>query len=183
VRAIPGYFSVGLADNEFNVRTYRDAEAYYKKAGLPGTFSFLEKRGHELVPEEMTKAAAMFETAKRARYPKAFKALFYRYDDDPRGESVEKRQYWLEAVQGPAGTACDVKVTGNVIEITADDFTKGSVLLNDEIVSLDADVVVRVNGKEVFNGRVERSVEFLIERWKIFHDRGQLYWNRVELGL
>ena len=40
--------------------------------------------------------------------------------------------------------------------------------LNDELLSLDKEIVVVVNGKEKFHGKVERNVEAI---WKSFQER------------
>jgi hypothetical protein len=46
-----------------------------------------------------------------------------------------------------------------LVSITGDNLAEGRLLLNDDLVDLGKDVAVKVNGREVWRGKVERSVK------------------------
>jgi predicted esterase len=181
LKAVPGFFVVGLSDTEERVSGFRTAEAYYKKNGLSGEFRFIAGQGHTYIRDQAAQAFAFLLKQKRATPPKDFRALFYRYSNTPPSEEpLMTRQYWLEATKHePPCAPCHVTVAGNAIEIDGPNLQSGAVLLNDQIVNLDSPVTIKLNGKTVHDGPVERSVEFLLDWFDKERDRGQLYWNRI----
>jgi hypothetical protein len=181
VRFVPGFFVVGLNDTEERVGGFRQAEEYYKRTGLPGEFRFIAGQGHTYIRDQAAQAFDFLLKKKRAKPPKDFAALYCMYSNQSQTEApLMARQYWLEAGKyEPAGAPCHVTASGNVIEIAGDKLQSGAVLLNDEVVDLDQPVTIRLNGRTVHEGPVERSVEFLLDWFAKEHDRGQLFWNRV----
>lgn len=55
------------------------------------------------------------------------------------------------------------------------------IYLCDELVDLDQPVVVKVNGKEVFNGMLERRFEDMVNSCAIYFDPSRLYTSSVEV--
>ena len=55
------------------------------------------------------------------------------------------------------------------------------IYLCDELVDLDQAVVVKVNGKEVFNGKLERKYETVVNSCAIYFDPSRLYTSSVEV--
>ena len=53
------------------------------------------------------------------------------------------------------------------------------IYLCDELVDLDQAVVVKVNGKEVFNGKLERRYETVVNSCAIYFDPSRLYTSSV----
>ena len=77
-----------------------------------------------------------------------------------------KRQfYWLHW-QRPVVNAivtADLDRDGNAVKITCDQATDGlHVLLDDRVLDIDKEVVVTVNGKETFRGRVEPTLATML---------------------
>ena len=74
---------------------------------------------------------------------------------------------------------------GNCVKYQKD-YTKVSggkirIYLCDELVDLDQAVVVKVNGKEVFNGMLERRFEDMVNSCAIYFDPSRLYTSSVEV--
>ncbi len=186
VRNIPGYFVVGLKDTDERVSGFRTVEAYYTKNKLPGVFNFVPNKGHDYMQEFHQKAYDYMSKAARVAAPKEIRGIFFIYGNQLDVEPITSRRWWLEAkhggYDGGAGTPFHAKVDGNVIDIDAPNLRAGSVLLTDGLVDLDQPVTIKLNGKEVHQGAVERSVSFLLDWFIQERDRGQLYWNRVSFG-
>jgi hypothetical protein len=70
---------------------------------------------------------------------------------------------------------------GNLIEVTARGVTEFTLLLNPEEVDFSREVEVRVNSKEVFNARVNQSMETLLDWAAEDLDKSMLY--TVELPI
>ncbi len=184
LRGIPGYFVVGLKDTDERVQGFRTAEAYYKKNSMPGVFNFVEGKGHDYMQEFHPKAYEYMAKVARVPMPKEIRGIFFVYGNGKDVEPITSRRWWLEVKPGGyesgPGTPFHAKVDGNTIDIDGPNLRQGSVLLADGLVDLDKPVVIKLNGKEVHNGAIERSVKFLLDWFSAERDRGQLYWNRLE---
>ncbi len=183
LRHVPGFFAVGLGDTEDRLKRFREAEAYYKEKGLPGVFHFVAGKDHTYLSELDPKGFEYMLKNKRVRYPKEFNAMFFLYDNLKDDLPYLTTCYWLEAkTYNLNGTPCRVTAQGNTIEVQGAGLQAGAVLVNDEIVDLDQPVVVKLNGREVANAKVERNVAFLLDVFDRNRDRGQVFWNRIEFG-
>jgi len=181
-RHVPGFFVVGLDDKQERIDGFRKAQAYYEKTRLPGEFHFVPGKGHEYLSDFDRPAVAYLTKSRRVRYPKEFRALFFFYAGEEARAKFRDRQYWLEAIDHDFETTAAVRVEGDTIHVDAPDLEKGAVLVNDRIVDLDRPVKLVRNGELVFEGTVERSVEFLLDGFAVDHDPGSLYWNRIPFG-
>jgi len=83
-----------------------------------------------------------------------------------RPQGGEPWGYWLwvfRAADSKKDHLVAVKVKRDVekgvVDIESDNLAEGVLLLNDEVVDLDREVTVRVNGKEIWKGKPERSVK------------------------
>lgn len=183
LRHVPGFFAVGQQDTAERLKSFRTAEAYYMAKSLPGVFHFVSGKGHDYLSELDPKGFEYMFKNKRVRYPKDLHAIFFQYDNLREDEPYVTTCYWLVATKySYHGTPCHVTAEGNTIEIQAPELEAGTVLLNDEVVDLDQPVVVRLNGREVANAKVERSVQHLLDWFDKGRDRGQVFWNRVEFN-
>ncbi len=83
---------------------------------------------------------------------------------------THERFYWLSLPQGSAklGQTVRAEVKGQRVEIQADGLKELTLRLSDELLDLDAPVIVTVNGEETFNGMVSRSVRTM---WSSLHER------------
>lgn len=80
------------------------------------------------------------------------------------------RFYWLSVPkdQAKGGQAIEAQVIGQKIEIKAEGIGQVTLRLSDELLSLDKEVIVIVNGAEKFRGKVTRSVEAI---WRSYQER------------
>lgn len=77
------------------------------------------------------------------------------------GDVMKAAFNWLGVSPGEAEKGkqliANVKAETNTVEIEASDYKKVTIYLNDEMVDLDKAVKVVMDGKELFNGKVERK--------------------------
>ena len=80
------------------------------------------------------------------------------------------RFYWLSVPkdQAKGGQVIEAQVIGQKIEIKAEGIGQVTLRLSDELLSLDKEVIVIVNGAEKFRGKVTRSVEAI---WSSYQER------------
>ena len=80
------------------------------------------------------------------------------------------RFYWLSVPkdQAKGGQVIEARVIGQKIEIKAEGIGQVTLRLSDELLSLDKEVIVIVNGAEKFRGKVTRSVEAI---WRSYQER------------
>ncbi len=80
------------------------------------------------------------------------------------------RFYWLSVPkdQAKGGQVIEAAVIGQKIEIKAEGIGQVTLRLSDELLSLDKEVIVIVNGAEKFRGKVTRSVEAI---WSSYQER------------
>lgn len=74
---------------------------------------------------------------------------------------THERFYWLSVPKGSAtgGQTVSAEVKGQRIEVSGDGLKGINLRLSDALLNLDEPVVVSMNGKEVFQGKVERTVQ------------------------
>jgi poly(3-hydroxybutyrate) depolymerase len=92
------------------------------------------------------------------------------------------RSFWI-AIDGCAfkGKVDAVLEKDNVIRITASGANKIEVFLSDDMVNLDRPVRIFLNGRQVHDKVVPRSVEFLLRHIEKTRDRGRAFANKVVL--
>lgn len=189
LRHVPGFFIVGLDDTEERIEGFRSAEKYYKENKNNGVFHFKKGYGHEWIPNLNREAFGYLLMKKRVKYPKEFNGLFFYFNKCKEEEPFLSIVYWIKALKYDRWvTFCHVKVEGNNIAITAErtksaklSLKKARLFLNDAIVNLDELVRIELNGSEVFNGKVERSVEFLLDWFEKHRDPRRLFWNALDI--
>lgn len=83
----------------------------------------------------------------------ADKHITGRSDDDAPGSGDERKQY--------LGKEVTASISGNTVTLEKCDYASISIYLNDQMVDLDKEVTVVYNGKNLFKGKVERSVDVM----------------------
>jgi hypothetical protein len=97
---------------------------------------------------------------------------------------MHSRFYWLavdEEHQTP-GALIRAERSGQTIDIQSDDIDAVTVLLDDELVDFDQPVTIRLNERERFSGRAERTIAGLVQSLAERADRRSLYPARVTIG-
>lgn len=72
---------------------------------------------------------------------------------------------------------------GNVIDITKCDYDKVTLWLNDDIVDMDDYITITVNGKILYQDKIERNREPIEESAKLFRDKRFIYFGKVDIVL
>lgn len=121
---------------------------------------------------------------------------FYNLRVDRRPDSGERTRYDMYICGNTVDlTACDVTYTTTETDPRwgiALDFARSyapatsgrvTIFLSDELVDLDRPVTVRVNGRELFSGMLQRRVENLRESCETFGDPRRLYPAAVQVSL
>lgn len=100
-------------------------------------------------------------------------------------EVLRKFFYWLSAPQNELkrGKTVRVQILGNTIQLTRCDYSSLTIFLNDELVDLDSPVIVEYNGKEVFNGKVNRTEENMKQTLSLRNDPRYIFPSVIKVNL
>ena len=114
----------------------------------------LEGKGHWMDGED---AAALPWMQKYTRNPYP-KSIVWRQE-----EVLEENFYWIAAPRNELaeGMTVRVDVKGNTIRLSQCDYSCLTLYFNDDIVNLDKKVKVQINGRTVFNGKVQRKEDVM----------------------
>ena len=93
--------------------------------------------------------------------------------------------YWLSAPQNELkrGKTVRAQISGNTIQITRCDYSSLTILLNDELVDLDSPVIVTYNGKEIFNGKLNRTEDNMKQSLSQRNDPSYIFSAVVKVTL
>jgi hypothetical protein len=91
--------------------------------------------------------------------------------------------YWLAIPKGVAQTGGEIIVTykGNVVTIESSYTDTLLIRLNDSMMDLDKPVVVRFKGKEIFRGKVNRSLNTIYNTIKERKDPGLIFSSELAI--
>ena len=93
------------------------------------------------------------------------------------GTEAERRRDYVK--KGRDGTALLAgRVEGQKISIEARKVGRVTVWFSDELVDLDREVIVEINGKKAFSGKIERRLEDLVDEIAATGDAGRVYVAR-----
>lgn len=132
-----------------------DADGYLHKVTIYKEFGhWMNGRDREALPW----------MAKNAREPWPKKVVWHQ------SNRTHDRFYWLSVPkeQAKGGQEIEAQVIGQKIEIKAEGIQEVTLRLSDELLSLDKEVIVIVNGVEKFRGKVTRGVEAV---WNSYQER------------
>ena len=93
--------------------------------------------------------------------------------------------YWLSAPQNELkrGKTVRAQISGNTIQLTHCDYSSLTILLNDELVDLDSPVIVTYNGKEIFNGKLNRTEDNMKQSLSQRNDPSYIFSAVVKVTL
>jgi len=142
--------------NRFAVKRLEEARATW--GGYDFEYWEVPKRGHDLPPGGFD--ALLDKVAKKARAAHPSKVVW-----QP-AISWKRQFYWLWWEKPVAGAivVAEVDRAKNEIRVTCDKPAEGlAVLLDDSLVDMSREVAIRLEDKEVFRGKPERSLSVVLE--------------------
>jgi predicted esterase len=160
------YVLVGTKDR--NIRTIEGPRKLFeilRNLDIRAGYDEDPARGHDSFPDRYPEVLKWFENGPRNPWPRVVvrvphEGLF----------PVARRVAWIEADSDQASLRAEVKFQD--VSILAARARKVRVWLGDGLVDLDRDVVVTVNGKKLFEGKVTRSLKAVVESGA--RDRGSV---------
>jgi hypothetical protein len=99
------------------------------------------------------------------------------YQDDV----LHSRFYWLSVTDPKQGEEIRAAVEGQTITIEAPPKKEVTLLLSDELLSLDQPIRVMSKGKEIFSGRVSRDASNIAESLAVRMDLTSVYTAKLAL--
>lgn len=117
-----------------------------------------------------------FDKRPRKVYPK--KIVYVPFD------TKHRRAYWAEILQGGnyRTTRLEAEIRGkNEIHLRCRGISSVRLYLHDAMVNLDQPVKVLANGNPAFEGKVERSIEFLFRHIDETKDRGRVFSAAIDV--
>ena len=115
----------------------------------------------------------------------------YRRDPDPtsivwRQERVVREHfYWLSAPceELMQGKTVRATIKDNIIDIEECDYSKLRIYINDEMADLDQKITVRYRNKEIFSGKVQRTISNLYGSLNERNDRRYAFPSIIEVEI
>lgn len=158
LRNLPFALHVGALDDGYD-RNKVAAEWQEKLAQLrdadPDGYTHLAElhpgKGHWMDREDASAVPWMSEFA-RNPWPRR---IVWKQDD-----VTHTRFYWLAVAKedAKAGAEVHTNVEGQIIEVASSDVPSLAIRVTDELVDLDQDVVIRSADKELFRGKISRTI-------------------------
>jgi hypothetical protein len=147
--------------------------------------------GHALPEDSFQDAMAWLAEKAREPYPaqvvynQAEFASSY-YDNLFFNEVWKSNDYWVridERVDDALPARAAGSVDGDTLVIDAENVAALTVLLADELVSLDAPVSIEVNGEALFEGAVARDPVFALEHARARDERSMVFANAASMDV
>jgi len=199
VRNLPMYWFTGLADKNCMPGTYlyawdvlRDLQKKDPTGYRDLHFTTYEGLAHAFPPGEPGKCLDW--AAKQRRDPRP-KKIVWEYATDPFplpaddldrkvGRFVKRDFYWLHCDRPEDRSQAVASIEGNVVDlsVTAGDANAYTIWLEPRMVDVAKEVVVRVDGKEVYRGKPVPDVETVLETLDSRLDRRLVFDRRVRLA-
>lgn len=177
---VPAYFIHGDADQTVPVQFDRNTRDQLKEYGTEHRYVEVPKGRHLLEVgqggEIMNGIQAWLKDKRRDAHPRTVKHYAI--------GSYAALSYWLridELADKNAEVTAEIK--GNAIEVKSTGAKKLTLFLDEKHIDLSKPVKVTVNGKQAFSGKVEPSVDVVLESWKLREDRELLYRAKVEVDV
>lgn len=196
VRNLAMYYYIGLADTNCMPGTYLfawDAIGELRKAdpGGYGKIVFHTYPGlpHAFPPGEPAKGLAWMAPQRREALPEriVWETVTHPFPQAEEGDRTDRYQkrdfYWLRHDQPRDRMTVEARRSGNEFDLSVvGGPTKGlSILLNPRMIDPAKEVVVRVDGKEVYRGRPEPDFATVLETLDARLDRTLTFDRRISL--
>lgn len=182
LRNLPFTIHMGAQDGAYKRNTiagkWKTKLAELQAADPGGYVHYVELhsgRGHWMNLEDAIAVPWMAKFS-RNRFPDR---VVWRQDD-----VVHDRFYWLQMTpeNGKGRPRIVASVKDNTITIEESDVDEVTILLHDDLVDLDAPVVVQQSATTLFNGEVNRSISTIAESLLSRNDPQSVIYGRISVG-
>jgi hypothetical protein len=184
----PLYIVNGEQDPLYPVYSIEPHIRWFESLGVPHVFRPQAGAGHNTAwwptererfekfvhdhPREAHPAKLSWETERTDRFNRLHWLVITRLGPGSSDTALDDTRYFIH--QAPSGRV-DIERMGNGFVATTRGVRAFTLLLSPDVIDFAKPVVVRVNGKDLFNGQVSKDVAVL-ERWGARdHDRTMLY--------
>jgi len=142
--------------------------------GYPHLVTIHKGKGHwmELLD---TVAISWMDNYKRNPYPKK---VVWKQDD-----VTHNRFYWLRDENPTERSLIVASIEGQTIEIENTSVSDFTIMLNDSLIDMDKSVIVKYDGKEVFNATVPRTSTTILKSIREYGDPESVYYGEIPLSL
>ena len=199
LKLLPVNWTYGAKDKGLPVESARGLGSILKNWRYDLAVKELAEGGHEWFPDESPRILEWMRTKSREADPAEVFLVSW--------ERLFLRLYWVEILEVTAKESVktpvkdfdgkvletrtvfssEVRVDArasrkqNSIDVKCDGVKEVKLWLNDRLLDLSKPVIVRVNGKKAFEGKVERSVRTLLDETRRRGDPSLLYCASVTL--
>ncbi|GAN34893.1 MAG: hypothetical protein DYG83_09320 [Candidatus Brocadia sp. AMX2] len=195
---VPVFIIHGARDTVIPVEAARDANSRLEKLGYNVIYEELPELKHQFPANETDQILVWFRTHKRSLYPKMVK-----FSTDSPKYPVS---YWTEITEfsklvgqvsgvyrdvsgrlvRPEGFSETATIEAeirkdNEISLTVYGVNALRLYLGEELIDMEKPVCVSINGKTVYSGKMERSVQTMLDTVKKRNDREALFSAYLEL--
>ena len=142
--------------------------------GYPHLVTIHQDKGHwmELLD---TVAITWMSTYRRDPFPKK---VVWKQDD-----VTHNRFYWLRDENPTERSLIVASIEGQTIEIENTSVSEFTIMLNDSLIDMDKSVIVKYDGKEVFNATVPRTSSTILKSIREYGDPESVYYGEIPLSL
>jgi hypothetical protein len=96
---------------------------------------------------------------------------------------THNRFYWLKDKNPTERSLIVASIEGQTIEIENTSVSDFTIMLNDSLVDMDKSVLVKYNGKELFNGTVPRTSTIILKSIREYGDPKSVYYGEIPISL
>ena len=142
--------------------------------GYPHLVTIHQDKGHwmELLD---TVAITWMSTYRRDPFPKK---VVWKQDD-----VTHNRFYWLRDENPTERSLIVASIEGQTIEIENTSVSDFTIMLNDSLIDMDKSVIVKYDGKEVFNATVPRTSTTILKSIREYGDPESVYYGEIPVSL
>ena len=142
--------------------------------GYPHFVKIYKGKGHWM---DNLEASALIWMSKFVRNPYP-KKIIWRQDD-----VLHNRFYWLKSANPIVGDLIEAEIVGQVIQIKSSNSANLVIRLNDDLVDVNKEVIVKYRGSELYNDHVYRSKNVIEHSIMEYGDPNGIYYGEIHLSL
>ena len=142
--------------------------------GYPHLVSIHQDKGHwmELLD---TVAITWMSRYRRNPFPKK---VVWKQDD-----VTHNRFYWLRDENPTERSLIVASIEGQTIQIDSASVSDFIIMLNDSLIDMDKSVIVKYDGKEIFNTIVPRASSTILKSIREYGDPKSVYYGEISVSL